>query len=85
MVSEYYNKDHTEIIVKSDYHEILPKIVWFLDDLIADAVTIPVYLMSKLARKDMKVVFAGYSVYYHHQKFKSVKYMPEKLLNEISI
>ena len=77
--------DTTEIIVKSDYHEILPKIVWFLDDLIADAVTIPVYLMSKLARKDMKVVFAGYSVYYHRQKFKSVKYMPEKLLNEISI
>jgi asparagine synthase (glutamine-hydrolysing) len=89
-VSEFYDTNHTEIIVESDSYELLPKIVWHLDDLIADAATIPVYLMSKYARNDMKValtgdgadeIFAGYSVFYRRQKLNFAEYIPDTLID----
>ncbi len=88
-VSDHFNTDHTELIVKSSSYEILPKIIWHLDDLIADAGTIPIYLMSKLAREKMTValtgdgadeVFAGYSIYYRYQKPIRLKFLPNTFL-----
>ncbi len=89
-VAEYYNTDHKEIIVKAASSQILPKIIWHLDDLIADAATIPIYLMSKYAKNEIKValtgdgadeIFGGYSVFYRRQKFNMFKYVPQKLLD----
>ena len=91
-VADYYNTDHTEIIVKSSSYVYLPDIIWHLDDLIADAATIPIYLMAKHARKKMTValtgdgadeIFAGYSIYYRRQKYNFIKFLPDKLLSSI--
>ena len=90
-VSEYYNTDHTEIIVDSSYYKLLPELVWHLDDLIADAAILPVYLMAKHAKKNMTValtgdgadeVFAGYYYYYEPIKSKINNFLPKKLLEK---
>ncbi|MFX0071611.1 MAG: asparagine synthase (glutamine-hydrolyzing) [Candidatus Hermodarchaeota archaeon] len=89
LVSDYYNTDHTELLVKFPSYELLPELIWYLDDLIADAATIPVYIMAKHAKERMTValtgdgadeVFAGYSSEYNQQRFEFFKYIPNNLL-----
>jgi len=90
-VSEYYNTDHTEIIVNPSYYNLLPELVWHFDDLIADAAILPVHLMAKHAKKKMTValtgdgadeVFAGYYYYYDPIKSKINKFLPKMLLEK---
>ncbi len=90
-VSEYYNTDHTEIIVNPSYYNLLPELVWHFDDLIADAAILPVHLMAKHAKKKMTValtgdgadeVFAGYYYYYDPIKSKINKFLPKILLEK---
>jgi len=87
LVSEYFQTDHTELIVKSNCHDILPELVWYFDDLISDPAIIPVYFMSKLAKKKVKValtgdgadeIFAGYAEYYRLNKKNYLKHVPKK-------
>ncbi|KKL99959.1 hypothetical protein LCGC14_1809210 [marine sediment metagenome] len=91
LVSEYYETDHTEIVVKSTaLDELLPKLIWHHDDLVADAAFIPVYLMANYAKEKMKValtgdgadeVFAGYSIYYRADYLSFAKYVPKEIYN----
>lgn len=90
LVAEYYNTDHTEMVIKSTSYKILPKLVWHLDDLITDAAIVPVYLMAKSARKKMSValtgdgadeIFAGYSGFYKTHIVKYPKFFPRKPLD----
>jgi len=92
LIAEYYNTDHTEMVVESTVHDILPKLVWHLDDLITDMGIVPVYLMSKLAREKMTValtgdgadeVFSGYSGYYKSHLIKYPSYLSIKPLDLI--
>lgn len=89
---EYYNTDHTEMVIKSTSYKILPKLVWHLDDLITDAAIIPIYLMAKSARKKMSValtgdgadeIFAGYSVFYKNHIVQYPKFFPRRPLDSI--
>lgn len=91
-VADYYNLDHTEIIVDSSSYNILPGLIWHLDDLIADAAIIPVYLLSKYAKDKITValtgdgadeIFAGYSVFYRNPKFNILNYLPKKSVDLI--
>lgn len=91
LVSEYYETDHTEIVVKSaSLDELLPKLIWHHDDLVSDAAFIPVYLMANYAKEKMGValtgdgadeVFAGYSVYYQADSLGFAKYVPKDVYN----
>lgn len=92
LVVEYYNTDHTEMVIKSTSYKILPKLVWHLDDLITDAAIIPIYLMAKSARKKMSValtgdgadeIFAGYSVFYKNHIVQYPKFFPRSPLDSI--
>jgi asparagine synthase (glutamine-hydrolysing) len=58
-VADYFNTDHHEIIVKPDAIDVLPWIVWYLDEPVADPAIIPVYLMSHDAKKHVTVVLTG--------------------------
>lgn len=59
-VAECFETNHHELIVESsDISKILPKIVWHLDEPIADPATIPTYLMSELTKKYVTVVLTG--------------------------
>lgn len=92
LASEYYNTDHTEMVIKSTSYKILPKLVWHLDDLITDAAIIPVYLMAKSAKEKMSValtgdgadeIFAGYSEFYKTHIVKYPKFFPRKPLDSV--
>ena len=87
-IADKFDTEHTEIIVKSSSYELLPKIIWHLDDLIADAAVIPIYLMAKHAKQKMTValtgdgadeVFAGYSGFYRRQKFNFTNLIPKNI------
>jgi asparagine synthase (glutamine-hydrolysing) len=59
-IAECFETKHHELMVESnDISKILPKIVWHLDEPIADPATIPTYLMSKLTKKYVTVVLTG--------------------------
>lgn len=59
IIADYLNTDHKEMYVKSDTIKLLPDIIWHLDEPLADAAVIPVYLMSQVAKKYVKVVLTG--------------------------
>jgi asparagine synthase (glutamine-hydrolysing) len=58
-VAERFKTDHHEIIVKPDVNELLPNLLWHLDEPIADAAFITTYLVSKFAREDVTVILSG--------------------------
>lgn len=82
LVAEHFETDHHEIIVEPDAVDLLPKIIWHLDEPMADMATIPVYVMSKEAKRHVSVVlagdgndeiWAGYSNHYIYSKLKNIQ------------
>jgi asparagine synthase (glutamine-hydrolysing) len=58
-VAEQFKTEHREIIVKPDITELLPRLLWHMDEPIADAAFITTYLVSKFAREDVTVILSG--------------------------
>ena len=58
-VAQLFGTEHHEIIVKPDVVGLLPKLVWHMDEPIADSAFITTYLVSEFARKDVKVILSG--------------------------
>lgn len=78
-VSEYFGTRHKEITIDTDIVKDLPKIVWHLDEPMCDPAAVPVYYLSKEAKKTITVIltgdgadelFAGYDQY----KFLNLAY-----------
>jgi len=74
--AEHFGCDHTEIIVRPDVAELLPKLVWHMDDPTADPAIIAAYLVCREARASATVLlsgiggdemFAGYRKYRAHE------------------
>jgi asparagine synthase (glutamine-hydrolysing) len=59
LVSDNLGTDHEEIFMKQDAIELLPEVIWHTDEPIADPAMIPVYVMSKQAKKHATVVLTG--------------------------
>ena len=38
---------------------LLPRIIWALDEPVGDPIVVPMYLLSELARRHVKVVLSG--------------------------
>ena len=84
--------NHAESVVQLDVGKTLDKIVWSMDDLVADASAIPTYHLCSEARKRVKVclsgdggdeLFAGYNWYAELARLKNIeKYIPEWLFNK---
>jgi asparagine synthase (glutamine-hydrolysing) len=58
-VSQLFNTDHQEIMVEPNVAELLPKLIWHLDEPIADAAFITTFLVSEFARRSVKVILSG--------------------------
>lgn len=58
-VAQAIGSDHHEIIVRPDVVDLLPKLVWHLDEPIADSASITTYLVSRLARESVTVILSG--------------------------
>ncbi len=59
-VAERFGTDHTEFVVESrQVKDLVPVLMPFLDEPLADASVIPTFIISKLARKHVTVALAG--------------------------
>lgn len=70
--SEFFNTNHKEVTVTPDIIKLLPKIVWHMDEPVADPTAILNYVLAEKAKSSVKViltgegadeVFAGYEQY----------------------
>lgn len=58
-VARLFNTEHREIVVRPDVSQLLPELLWYMDEPIADAALITTYLVSKFAREDVTVILSG--------------------------
>ena len=54
-----FGAEHTEILVEPDVVDLLPKLVWHMDEPTADPAIITAYLVNRAARKDVTVLLSG--------------------------
>jgi asparagine synthase (glutamine-hydrolysing) len=58
-VSRRFRSEHREILVRPDVVRLLPRLIWHLDEPIADSALITTFLVSEFARRDVKVILSG--------------------------
>jgi asparagine synthase (glutamine-hydrolysing) len=59
IVADAFATDHHEIFVRPDVSELLPKLIWHMDEPMADSASITTYLVSRLARESVTVILSG--------------------------
>lgn len=59
LVAEHLGTQHHERLAKPDLEEVLPRLVWHLDQPLFDNSVLPTYLVSQMAREWGKVVLSG--------------------------
>jgi len=87
-VARHLGTDHREFVVRPRALELLPKLVWQMDEPFADASMIPTYYVSEMARREVKVVLsgdggdeahAGYSTYAWARGYAAADVIPRGL------
>ncbi len=58
-VAQAFGTEHREILVQPDVAGLLPRLLWHMDEPVADAAFITTYLVSKFAREDSTVILSG--------------------------
>ncbi|MCQ3931002.1 MAG: asparagine synthase (glutamine-hydrolyzing) [Chloroflexi bacterium] len=88
--AERYGCQHTEIVVEPDVVNLLPKLLWHMDEPTADPALITAYLVNQEARKTVTVLlsgvggdelFAGYRKYQAHYLAQKYQRIPRLLIN----
>lgn len=83
--AQHFGCLHTEIMVEPDIVDLLPRLVWHMDEPTSDPATITAYLVNREARKDVTVllsgvggdeVFAGYRKYQAHYLAEHYRRIP---------
>ncbi|MEK4145598.1 asparagine synthase (glutamine-hydrolyzing) [Robertmurraya sp. FSL W8-0741] len=79
------------VISVDEFIKELPRIIWHLDDPVADPALVPLYFLAREASKHVKVVlsgegadelFGGYNIYREPYALKYFRYMPSLLKKE---
>lgn len=85
-----------KIVSPEEYADAIPKIMWYLDDPVADPSLVPLYFVAQEARKHVKVVlsgegadelFGGYTIYKEPLSLAPFEKLPSPLtrgLNRLS-
>lgn len=58
-ISERFGTQHREIVVRPDVSELLPRLLWHMDEPMADSALLTTYLVSEFARRDVTVILSG--------------------------
>jgi len=58
-VADIYDTDHHEFILKPDYLDIIPQLIWNYGEPFADSSALPSYYVSKIAREHVTVSLVG--------------------------
>jgi len=93
IMAKYVRSEHKEFVVKSKMvKELVPILMKYLDEPLADASIIPTYIISKLAREFVTValagdggdeLFAGYDTYKAYQIARFYRKVPKFIRNYI--
>jgi asparagine synthase (glutamine-hydrolysing) len=59
LVAQHFGTDHHELVVEPDLAILLPRLVETFDEPLGDSSLVPTFLVSELARRDVKVALAG--------------------------
>ena len=78
----------SHMISPEEFVQELPKIIWHMDDPLADPAAIPLYFVAREARKHVKVVlsgegadelFGGYNIYRECHSLRMFHHMPDRM------
>jgi len=58
-VAQRFGTEHHEIVVRPDTAALLPRLLWHMDEPVADSAFITTYLVSEFARRDVTVILSG--------------------------
>ena len=90
--ADYFGCEHTEIVVEPDVLCLLPKLVWHMDEPVADPAIVAAYLVNREAQKSVTVLlsgvggdelFAGYRKHYAHAIAERYQLIPEVLRKKL--
>jgi asparagine synthase (glutamine-hydrolysing) len=82
------------VISPEEYMEELPKIMWHMDDPLADPAAVPLYFVAREARKHVTVVlsgegadelFGGYNIYCEPQSLKVFERIPDAVKSVLRV
>jgi asparagine synthase (glutamine-hydrolysing) len=85
VVARSLGTEHQEMMVKPSAMDILPDLVWYLDEPFGDSSAIPTYYVCKAARQHVTValsgdggdeVFAGYRRYLEIERYRGMARIP---------
>jgi asparagine synthase (glutamine-hydrolysing) len=85
-VAHLFKTDHHEIVVRPDVVRLLPKLLWHLDEPIADSAFVTTYLVAEFARRDVTVIlsgvggdelFGGYRRYLGERYMRYLEWLPQ--------
>jgi asparagine synthase (glutamine-hydrolysing) len=86
VVADYFHTDHHELRLSPlAFRDVLPKIVWHMDEPVGDTASIPLYYLAEFARQKVTValsgegsdeIFAGYPIYSRMLRFESMNRIP---------
>jgi len=90
--AQYFDCQHTEITVESSVVDLLPNLVWHMDEPVADPAIITAFLVNREARKTVTVLlsgvggdelFAGYRKHLAHNLAQHYQRIPETVRSRI--
>jgi len=58
-VADAFETDHHEIVVRPEVSDLLPKLIWHMDQPIADSACLTTYLVSRFASESVTVILSG--------------------------
>ena len=58
-VAQRFGTEHHEIVVRPDVVGLLPRLLWHMDEPVADTAFVTTYLVSEFARRDVTVILSG--------------------------
>jgi len=58
-MAQRFNTEHHEIVVRPDVIGLLPRLLWHMDEPIADTAFVTTYLVAQFARRDVTVILSG--------------------------
>jgi asparagine synthase (glutamine-hydrolysing) len=81
-----------KVVGPDEMMAVLPEIVWYLDDPVADPALVPLYFIAREARKHVKVVlsgegadelFGGYQIYREAIALRAFDYLPPPMRRQL--
>ncbi|TDL74899.1 asparagine synthase (glutamine-hydrolyzing) [Peribacillus frigoritolerans] len=94
LTAEELNVEHIHYLVQpEDFLKELPKIIWQMDEPVADPAAVPLYFVAREASKHVKVVlsgegadelFGGYNIYHEPNSLRHLTSLPSVLVNGLT-